>query len=100
MTIEAHLNRLKSTLKRARGIEAEVYWARGGEWSDATGETLEHEEIVYYAEGLLLDGFQLAWRVIGSDGAADLLELYFWQTEAPALPSLPVGMRCLETVGP
>lgn len=98
MTLEITLNQLKSTLRRAKGVEATVHWSKSGQWTDATGETLENEEIVFYAEGLLMDGFGMAWQLVGSAGKADHLRLYFWQEQAPQLPPAPAGMEILETV--
>jgi hypothetical protein len=93
---EVILNQLKSTLKRARGCEATVHWLKDGGWSDATGETLENEEIVFYAEGLLMEGFGMAWQVVGAPGAPDHLRLFFWQDSPAPLPDAPEGMQVLE----
>lgn len=98
MTLETTLNRLKSTLSRAKGIEALVFWAKDGLWADAIGETLEHEEIVFYAEGLLMEGTAMAWQVIGTADAPDHLRLFFWQGSAPALPAAPAGFAVLDSV--
>lgn len=96
MTIEVTLNRLKSALKRARGVEATVHWLKDSGWTDATGETLENEEIVFYAEGLLMDEFGMAWQVVGEPGAPDHLRLFFWQDRPAPLPAAPEGMQVLE----
>lgn len=100
MTIEPILNRLKSTLRTARGAEALAFWAKDGGWIDAMGETLEHEEIVFYAEGMVMEGLRIAWQVLaeGEGAPADHLRLYFWQGDRPALPLAPEGMRVIETV--
>lgn len=102
MTHETVLNALKSSLRRARGAEALAFWLHDGLWADALGETLEHEEIVYYAEGLLIEGQSAAWQVLAIAGqtAPDHLRLYFWQGAAPALPPAPAGMVLLDTVTP
>lgn len=102
MTHEPVLNALKSTLRRARGVEALAFWARDGLWTDAVGETLEPEEIAFYAEGLLIEGLSAAWQVLAMAGetAPDHIRLYFWQGTAPALPPAPAGMAILETVSP
>jgi hypothetical protein len=97
LTLEAILNRLKSTLKRARGVEATVHWLKDGGWTDATGETLENEEIVFYAEGLLMDEFGMAWQLVGAPGMPDHLRLFFWQEGPSPLPDAPEGMQVLET---
>lgn len=97
MTIEPALNRLKSALRRARGVEATVHWAKAGEWSEAHDEPLEHEEIIYYAEGLLLDGFDMAWQLLGDDARPENLRLFFWQEgTAPPLPAPPAALKVLD----
>lgn len=98
MSIDATLNQLKSTLRRAKGAEALAFWASGDAWADALGETLEHEEIVFYAEGLLIEGTRMAWQVIGAEGAIDHLRLYFWQDGRPDLPPAPEGFEVLDMV--
>ncbi|WP_435256911.1 hypothetical protein ACSBLW_12290 [Thioclava sp. FR2] len=98
MSLDVILNQLKSTLRRAKGVEALAFWAGNGEWTDALGETLENEEIVFYAEGLLMEGTRLAWQLIAEDGAPDHLRLYFWQESRPEFPPAPEGQTVLETV--
>lgn len=98
MSLDVILNRLKSTLRRAKGVEALAFWATKDGWTDALGETLENEEIVFYAEGLLMEGTRLAWQLIAADGTPDHLRLYFWQGDRPALPDAPSGQTILETV--
>lgn len=72
-------------------IEAHVLWCAKGDWSDASGDVLEAEEIAFYAEGLLDEGFGAAWQhLVSADGDAHI-RLLFWQSGAPVLPDLPQG---------
>ncbi len=75
------------------GLEAEVLWHRDTGWSDASGEVLEAEEIAFYAEGLLMEGFGMAWQALATadDPEPVLVRLMFWQGAAPALPDTPAG---------
>jgi len=68
-------------------IEGHVFWARDGQWPDEPAETLEPEEIAFYAEGLLQEGFRLTWQAVGTpeDGPEAIL-IYVWQGEAAAPP--------------
>lgn len=69
-------------------IEATALWFRDGVWSDALGETLEAEEMAFYAEGLLDEGFGLDWALLnGPLGPA--VRMCFWQGSAPSAPNLP-----------
>ncbi len=75
-------------------IEAHVLWAEGVEWQpqDEAEEGLEGEEIAYYAEGLLLEGFGLVWFALaGEDSPAEPehVLLYFFEDPAAPTPSLP-----------
>lgn len=84
--IDAFLAPLASLAARDPDIEGHVFWATDGGWSDEPAEALEAEEIAFYAEGLLIEGFRLTWQAIGTeqDGAETIL-LYVWQGDA-ALP--------------
>lgn len=88
---EIVLESLTRITRKHKTIEAIVLWHRDGAWSDATGETLETEEIVYYAEGLLMEGFRLAWDHLSDPGLGDHIRLCFWQGDLPALPGVPEG---------
>lgn len=72
-------------------IEAYVLWHKDGMWSDATGETLEAEEITFYAEGLLMEGFGMAWEHLTSAAQGDHIRLCFWEGAVPDLPATPEG---------
>ena len=74
-------------------VEAEVIWANGSDWDaqDDTAERLDAEEIAFYAEGLLLEGFRLHWQVLAEspDPAEPVhVRLFFWQGGGPK-PPLP-----------
>ena len=73
-------------------VEAEVIWANGPEWEpqQGTDALLEAEEIPFYAEGLLLEGFQMHYQILAdSDLPKDAahVRLFFWQTDPPTLPT-------------
>ena len=69
-------------------IEALVYWENGG-WSQEPAEALEAEEVTFYVEGLLEEGFHLDWRILASPAAPDLpdhIRLYLWEDGASPPP--------------
>ena len=66
--IETFLAPLARIAARDPDIEAHVFWAKGGIWPDDPAEALESEEIAFYAEGLLVEGFRLIWQAIGTPG--------------------------------
>ncbi len=69
-------------------IEGHVFWGKDGIWPDAPAETLEAEEIAFYVEGLLVEGFCLIWQAVRTpeDGAEAIL-LYVWQGDAASVPN-------------
>lgn len=70
-------------------IEALVFWGEEGGWSAQPSEALESEEITFWAEGLIPEGFRIEWRVMaGPDGVSpDHIRLYAWESgEAPPEP--------------
>jgi len=87
----AVLDRLAYVARKHKTIEAFVFWYKDGAWSDAIGESLETEEIVFYAEGLLMEGFGLVWDHLADPAMGDHIRLCFWQDGTPALPALPTG---------
>ncbi len=92
--IEAFLAPLAALAARQPEIEGLVYWGDAGGWDDAPSEALESEEIAFYAEGLLEDGFCMAWSVVAlaeKPAVADHIRLYFWQEDAPPPPDLDDG---------
>jgi hypothetical protein len=78
---------LADLLTRARGIEAAVFWHDGTGWPDEPQEVLEGEEVLFYAEGLLAEGFSLAWAAFADSpgGRPDHLRLWF-REDGPADP--------------
>ena len=96
--IETFLAPLATLARKRPGIEALVFWADAQGWGDAPTETLESEEIAFYAEGLLEDGFHMAWTVVAladSPTLPDHVRLYFWQDTAPPPPAPPDGWHAL-----
>lgn len=92
--IESFLAPLARLARTAPEIEGLVFWGGAGGWDDTPSEALESEEIGFYAEGLLLDGFRMAWAVLGTAAhpdSADHIRLWFWQDDSPA-PPLPEGL--------
>jgi hypothetical protein len=99
--IEAFLAPLVRIARKLPEIEGLVFWGGSEGWTDTPSEALEAEEIAFYAEGLLLDGFRMQWWLValaaGPD-SADHLRLAFWQDDSPP-PVLPAGWVALETGG-
>ncbi len=96
--IEAFLAPLVALALEAPELEGQVLWHRDGQWSDASGEMLEAEEIAFYAEGLLMEGFSMQWdalRSISDDTA--LIRMLFWQGDFPTAPLLPTGWQVQRT---
>ena len=85
--IEAFLAPLARLAAKDPEIEGHVFWPKDGQWPDDPAEALESEEIAFYAEGLMLEGFHLIWQAIGTpeDGPEAIL-LYVWQGGAAAPP--------------
>ncbi len=87
--LERFLGRLAKLAQRFPDVEGAVIWADGADWQaqDDTTELLDAEEIAFYAEGLLLEGFGLIWQAIASQASPtrpeDIL-LFFWQGQTPA----------------
>lgn len=76
---------------RFPAAEGAVLWAEGGAWSaqDDTTELLDAEEIAFYAEGLLTEGFGMIWQAIAdtdSPKAAEQFLLMFWEGTCPPIP--------------
>ena len=90
--LERFLDPLARLAQRFPDVEGAVIWSDGAGWQaqDDTTELLDAEEIVFYAEGLLLEGFGLIWQAIASTAnplrPKDIL-LFFWQGQTPiAMP--------------
>ena len=84
--VEAFLVPLGRIARQHREIEGLVFWGGPEGWDHAPSEALEAEEITFYAEGLLIDGFHMDWALVGEGEAADHLRLCFWQEGEPPPP--------------
>jgi hypothetical protein len=92
--IEAFLAPVAALALGSPDLEGQVLWYRDGQWSDGAGEMLEAEEIAFYAEGLLLEGFSLHWDHLSSPVLGmELIRLCFWQGEAAMVPPPPAGWQ-------
>ncbi len=90
-----------SRLAMSAGIEGHVVWWEEGGWTaqeDAT-DLLDAEEIGFYAEGLMAEGFGLIWQVLAETETPEepaVALLFFWQgQEMPAPPPAQEGWRVL-----
>jgi hypothetical protein len=91
--IEAFLAPLSRIARKSPEIEGLVFWGGAEGWDVAPSQALEAEEITFYAEGLLVDGFRMRWWLVAlaaSPDQPDHLRLAFWQDDSPP-PALPEG---------
>ncbi|MCB5411452.1 hypothetical protein [Pseudogemmobacter faecipullorum] len=74
-------------------IEGLVFWGEAAGWPEDPAEALESEEIAFWAEGLLPEGFSIEWRILAAEDGKTPghIRLYAW--EAGAAPPA-------ETAGP
>lgn len=89
--VEAFLAPLARIVRKHRDIEGLVFWGGDG-WDPTPSEALEAEEIAFYAEGLLIDGFQMDWALVADEAGPDHIRLCFWQEGAPP-PSVAAPWR-------
>lgn len=97
--LESFLAPLARLALRHPELEALVFWGGADGWDLHPAEALEAEEIAFYAEGLLLDGFRMQWTVVAlseTPTEIDHFRLEFWQDDSPA-PPLPAGWKKLES---
>jgi hypothetical protein len=97
--MELYLGPLARHARKNPEIEGLVFWGGAGGWDPHPSESLEAEEIAFYAEGLLLDGFRMQWTLVAlseTPTEVDHIRLEFWQDDSPA-PTLPAGWRKLES---
>lgn len=75
---------LRKIALRDPEIEAYVFWAAEG-WPDGPSEALESEEVAFYIEGLIPEGFHIEWRALAVPGVedADHIRLYLWEEGTP-----------------
>ncbi len=102
MNLPAALRPLAALALRHPDLEGQVVWQNDGAYhlQDAEELGLDPEEIAYYAEGLLMEGFHLAWMALAEiEDPSDpiLLQLICSEALAPTLPPLPDGF-CISTV--
>ena len=93
--IEAFLAPLAKLARKHRDIEGLVFWGGPEGWDANPSEALEPEEITFYAEGLLIDGFHMDWALVGEGEAPDHLRLCFWQEGEPP-PSVVAPWRSMD----
>lgn len=84
------LNPLSSLCRKFPALEAQVIWAEGNDWQPQEDDEagLDGEEIAFYAEGMLMEGYSCAWQILGI-GAPEFVRLFFWIGEMPHLPDDP-----------
>lgn len=95
--IQAFLAPLAKLAANHPDLEAEVIWASGADWAaqDDASELLDGEEIAFYAEGLLMEGFCLHWQVFAESAAPSQpvhVRLFFWQGQGPQPPQPEAGL--------
>lgn len=95
--LETFLAPLARLLAKFPELEAEVIWATDTGWQAQEGidALLDADEISFYAEGLLLEGFALQWQAFAETIAPTEpahIRLFFWQITAPALPEPEAGL--------
>ena len=97
--IQAFLAPLARLAQRQPAIEALVFWHSSG-WPDEPTEELEAEEIAFWAEGVLDEGFRLDWRVLAAADApdrADHVQLFLWEDGDPPPPEpMAQGWRVID----
>jgi hypothetical protein len=94
--IESFLAPLARAARKHPWIEGLVFWGGPLGWDANPTEALEAEEIAFYSEGLLIDGFQMDWVLVAEVGdEPGHIRLCFWQ-EGDLPPPLPPGWHALE----
>ena len=95
--VEAFLAPLARLARKYREIEGLVFWGGPEGWDASPSEALEAEEIAFYAEGLMIDGFHMDWALVGEGEAPqvvpDHLRLCFWQDGDPPPPVFAPWVR-------
>lgn len=82
-------------------LEGQPIWWEDGFWQaqDDAEAMIDGEEIAFYAEGLLDEGFGLHWQVLAeAETPKDpvLVRLFLWQSgETPEVPDPDAGWRVL-----
>ena len=96
MTLPAALRPLAALAIRYPHLEGQVVWLEDGAFTFQEAEELglDPEEIAFYAEGVLVEGFHLAWALLADvDAPTDplILQLTCAEGAAPPIPPLPEG---------
>jgi len=100
--IESFLAPLARITLKHPDLEGEVIWADGTDWraqDDAEG-LLDAEEIPFYAEGLLMEGFAMQWQVLAETEAPKEpvhIRLFFWQGSSALPPAPEPGLSLFAT---
>lgn len=94
---EAFLAPLAALAQKMPDIEGVVFWSQGG-WADDPTEVLESEEIAFYAEGLIPEGFAITWRIVAlpGDDTPDHIRLYIAE-DGPPPPAETADWTVLST---
>lgn len=84
-------------------VEGQAVWWEDGVWQaqDHSDDMIDGEEIAFYAEGLLAEGFGLHWQVLADRDAPKepaVVLLFLWQSgPAPTLPPVEDGWLVLSS---
>ena len=101
MNVSADLQTFLAPLKRLAvrhpGIEGQVLWAaevdEGWQVQDDAADMLDAEEIPFYVEGLLVEGFGLIWQVMAEAGEGrrdpDHVLIMVWDAGTAPPPPAP-----------
>ncbi len=105
--LQTFLAPLKRLAARHPGIEGQVLWAaeveEGWQVQDDTADMLDAEEIPFYVEGLLVEGFGLIWQVMAEAGEGrrdpDHVLVMVWDpgTMPPPTPTPAEGWVILDS---
>lgn len=84
---EAFVATLASLARRHPQIDGLVFWHDGTGWPETPSQDLDPEEIPFFAEGLVDEGFHLHWRLAGTAEAPGPLLLFVSEDPAAAPPA-------------
>lgn len=92
--LDTFLAPLARLAEKHPAIEGAVIWTDGDDWQvqDDSTELLDAEEIAFYAEGLLLEGFGMIWQAMADTATPkqpDHILLMFWQGPTAPPPLSP-----------
>lgn len=91
--LDAFLAPLARLAARHPGLEGQVLWAAevedGWQVQDDATEMLDAEEIPFYVEGLLMEGFGLLWQSMAETGESqpDHILVMVWEQGASPPPA-------------